>query len=488
MVKLRWMWLVIGLLCGIPVMSHAQTVATLTTEVQSDQRAAMHSSARDDIARHPNASRYQIISTIDPVARTWQGQQTLTYTNQSGVTLDKLYFRLFPNLPDLGGDLTITAASVAGVIVPVQYEANRYLARLDLATPLASGSQITTILDFVTTVPDNVGQSLYGAFNHDSQNLALASAYPMLANNPAGIWEIEIPDTKGDLVNSPVAVYDVTITAPLGYSIVTTGTATSSTRTATDQQIHVVSGLQRDFMVVATTLARVSTTVDGTTINVYYPNGNLRGGHLALKFARQAVHLYNGMFGQYPYNELDMVAVDAGTFYGVEYPGLLLFEQRLFNKAWFFESIVAHEVAHQWFYNVIGNDVQTHAWVDESFATYAQVLYREKIWGASAATIERTGFVNQYAKLQARNSDGPIEQHMREFTLYSYNVLAYAKAALYLDAVRAQVGPEVFAQAMRDYYAAHRYKVVDGTAFVGAVQSACNCDIQPLYNQWVLGQ
>ena len=482
------MWLVIGLLCGIPVMSHAQTVATLTTEVQSDQRAAMHSSARDDIARHPNASRYQIISTIDPVARTWQGQQTLTYTNQSGVPLDKLYFRLFANLPDLGGDLTITAASVAGVSVPVQYEANRYLARLDLATPLASGSQITTTLDFVTTVPDNVGQTLYGAFNHDSQNIALASAYPMLANNLGGGWEIDVPDTKGDLVNSPVALYDVTITAPLEYSIVTTGTATSSTRTASNQQIHVVSGLQRDFMVVATTLAHVSTTVDGTTLNVYYPNGNVRGGYLALKFARQAVHLYNGLFGQYPYNELDMVAVDAGTFYGVEYPGLLLFDQRLFTKAWFFESIVAHEIAHQWFYNVIGNDVQTHAWVDESFATYAQVLYREKIWGASAATIERTGFVNQYAKLQTRNSDGPIDQHMHEFTLYSYNVLAYAKAALYLDAVRAQVGPDVFAQAIRDYYTAHRYEVVDGTAFVGAVQSACNCDIQPLYNHWVLGQ
>lgn len=482
------MWLVIGLLFGIPPMSHAQTVATPTTEVQSDQRAAMHSNARDDIASHPVASRYHIVSTVDPVARTWQGQQTLTYTNQSGVTLNQFYFRLFANLPDLGGDLTITAASVAGVSVPVQYESNRYLARLDLPTPLAAGAQITTTLDFVTTVPDNVGQRLYGAFNHDSQNLALASAYPLLANNPGGLWEIDVPDTKGDLVNSPVAVYDVTITAPLGYSIVTTGTATSSTRTTTDQQIHVVSGLQRDFMVVVTTLAHVSTTIDGTTLNVYYPTGNIRGGYLALKFARQAVHLYNDLFGQYPYNELDMVAVDAGTFYGVEYPGLLLFDQRLFNKAWFFESIVAHEVAHQWFYNVIGNDVQTHAWVDESFATYAQVLYREKIWGASAANIERDGFVAQYTKLQARHSDGAIDQHMRTFTLYSYNVLAYAKAALYLDAIRAQVGSDVFAQAMHDYYSAHRYDIVDGTAFVDSVQSACTCDIQPLYTHWILGQ
>jgi len=488
MVKLRGMWLMIGLLLSIPAMSRAQTVATPTTETQSDQRAAMHRSTRDDIASHPNVSRYQIVSTIDPRARTWQGQQTLTYTNQSGVALDKLYFRLFPNLPDLGGDLTITAATVAGVNVPVQYESNRYVARLDLPTPLPSGDQITTTLEFITTTPDNVGQTLYGAFNHDNQNLALASAYPLLANNPGGVWEIETPDTKGDLVTSPVALYDVTITAPLGYSIVTTGTTTSRTQSATNQQIHVVSGLQRDFMVVATTLAHVSTAVDGITLNLYYPNDNLRGGQLALKFASQAVHLYNGMFGQYPYNELDMVAVDAGTFFGVEYPGLLLFEQRLFNKSWFFESIVAHEIAHQWFYNVVGNDVQRHAWVDESFATYAQVLYREKIWGATAATVERNGLVAQYAKLQARHGDGAIDQHMRAFTLYSYNVLAYAKGALYLDAVRNQVGTDVFAQAVHDYFAAHRYEIVDGTAFVGAVQAACNCDIQPLYSQWVLGQ
>lgn len=488
MAKSTWVWLIISVLNIMPIISHAQTIAPNATNIHADQRAAMHSSARNDIASHATVPHYQIISTIDPLARTWQGQQTLTYTNQSGGTLAKLYFRLFANLPDFGGDLTITAASVAGVSVPVYYEAQRYLARLDLPTPLLANTQISVTLDFVTTVPANVGQSLYGAFNHDSQNLALASAYPLLANHIGGAWEIDIPDTKGDLVNSPVALYDVTITAPLGYSVVTTGTATSTTRTATNQQVRVVSGLQRDFVVVLTTLAHISTTTNGITLNVYYPNGNIRGGQLALKFARQAVLLFNDTFGQYPYNELDMVAVDAGTFYGVEYPGLLLFEQRLFSKAWFFESIVAHEVAHQWFYNVVGNDVQTQAWVDEGFATYAQVLYREKIWGAPAATIERNALVAQYTRFQARQSDAAIEQHMRAFTLYSYNVLAYAKAALYLDAVRAQVGPDVFAQAMRDYYATHRYTVVDGTAFVGAVQSACGCDIQPLYNQWVLGQ
>jgi hypothetical protein len=160
----------------------------------------MHESTVGDIDTYRDVPFYQISGTIDPKGLTWQANQTVTFVNRSGAALDRLYFRLYPNLADMGGDLTITAASVAGVSVPVQYEANRYLARLDLATPLPAGAQITTTLDFVTTVPDNVGQTLYGAFNHDSQNIALASAYPMLANNLGGGWEIEIPDTKGDLV------------------------------------------------------------------------------------------------------------------------------------------------------------------------------------------------------------------------------------------------------------------------------------------------
>lgn len=472
-------------LIGAPLHGQAQEG---DTPVQHDQRAAMHTSTHDDINQYGNVPQYTLTGVISTDTQTLTATQNLLYVNKSTRELNELYFRLFPNLADMGGVMVIRDARVGDQAVSYTMEANNYLVRVALPTPLTPGSTVNVALDFVTTMPVNKGRELYGAMNDDGSTLSLASAYPIIATIVNDTWEIELPDTKGDLVNSPVALYDVTLTAPSNYSIVTTGTTTSIARTGNTQQVHVVSGLQRDFMLVATTLPRVSTTVDGTQINVYYPTGNIRGGRLALKFARQAVQLFNTKFGQYPYNELDIVAVDAGTFYGVEYPGLTLIERRLFAKSWFLESIIAHEIAHQWFYAVVGNDVQQHGWVDESLATYAQVIYREALWGRPAALLEADDWIVRYERLKTRNADGPIDRHMREFTLYSYNVLAYDKAALYVAAIRTQVGDAAFFRALQQYYRDNRYGYVDGTALVRAVEQTCSCDIHPLYNQWVLAQ
>lgn len=453
-----------------------------------DQRAAMHTSAQADVEQYPTAPRYTITGEIVPQTRTWRATQTLFYVNTNPVAHTQLYFRLFPNLADMGGSVIIDAARINDQAVPFTMEAGNYLVRIDLATPLQVGESLVVSLDFATTMPYNKGRELYGAMNDDGATLSLASAYPILAHFANGRWETELPDTKGDMVNSPVAFYDVTIRAPSNYQIVTTGTATQIIRQGGTQAVRVVSGLQRDFTLLATTLPRISGNVDGTVINVYYPVGNMRSGRAALKFARQAMHLFNSRFGQYPYNEFDLVAVDAGTFYGVEYPGLTLIQRDLFSTSWLLERIIAHEIAHQWFYNVVGNDVQQHAWVDESLATYAQVIYREAIWGRPAAKIEGDEWVVRYERLKARNADGPIARHMRDFTLYTYNVLAYDKAALYMAALRTQIGDEAFFAALQHYYRDNRYRIVDDTAFTAAVQQHCACDIQPLYTKWVLGQ
>jgi hypothetical protein len=476
------------LLWFLLVLPQQGTAQEQETPMQHDQRAAMHNSTRSDIEHYGDVPRYQITGVITPQTQTLQATQKLFYVNKSTDPLDRLYFRLFPNLDDMGGAVVITAARINEQAVPFTSEAGEYLVRIDLAEPLASGATIVVALDFATTMPYNKGQQWYGAMNDDGASLSLASAYPIIANYANGRWETEIPDTKGDMVNSPVALYDVTLTAPSNYSIVTTGTTTQIIKNGNTQTIHVVSGLQRDFTLVATTLPRVSGSIDGTRINVYYPTGNIRGGRLALKFARQAIQLFNVKFGQYPYNELDIVAVDAGTFYGVEYPGLTLIRRDLFATSWLLESIIAHEIAHQWFYNVIGNDVQQHAWVDESLATYAQVIYREAVWGQPAAKIEGDDWVVRYERLKTRNADGPIARHMRDFTLYTYNVLAYDKAALYLAALRAQIGDDAFFAALQRYYHDNRYAYVDSSALTNAIQQTCNCDIQPLYASWVLAR
>jgi aminopeptidase N len=473
----------------IPTFVHAQAPNSFKIgDPAADQQLAMHTSARGDIAKNPDVPLYRIVGTIDPAKRTWQATQTLTFRNKSGATLTKLYFRLFPNLPDIGGNLTVSSATVNGKTVVVRSEANRYLARLDLATPIANGTQVTVVLKFITTAPNNGGTSLYGTLNQDGQTLSLTSAYPHLANNTNGVWDTTVPNTKGDLVTSTAAYYDVTVTAPTTHTIVSTGTNTTSSKVGTSQTVRMVSGLQRDFALAATKLASINATVDGTKINAYYPIGNLKGGQAALKYASQSLHFYNITYGQYPYNELDLVTVNAGTFEGIEFPGFILFEQRRYNTSADFESLVIHEVAHQWFYNVIGNDVQNHAWVDEGLATYSQVLYHAALRGAAAGTKEKNIFVADYNDLKAQKGDGAIDRPISTMSDYSYGVLTYSKAALYFDAIRTKIGAVKFTAAIRNYYTTNRYGLVDGMAFVRAAQTSCGCDLLPLYNQWVLAK
>jgi len=320
------------------------------TGTVTDQQAAMHTSARSDVTRHATVPRYQIVGTVDPSKRTWQGTQTLIFTNQTGAALRTIYFRLYANLPDIGASITLSNASINGNKTSVKYEANRFLARLDVSTPIAANASVTAVVNFTTTAANNGGTDVYGTLNSDGQTVALAMAYPLLAINTNGTWDTTVPDTTGDIITSAVAFYDVTVTAPRTYAVVGTGTALSTSTSGTNQTVRIVSGLQRDFALAVSELSSVNATVDGTKISVYYPHGNRTGGQVTLTYASQALRTFNGLYGQYPYNELDIVTVDAGSFEGIELPGFVLIEQAFFNESADYESLIVHEVAHQWFY------------------------------------------------------------------------------------------------------------------------------------------
>jgi len=461
---------------------------TTTTDPRDDQRLAMHESTVGDIDTYRDVPFYQISGTINPKGLTWQAHQTVTFINRSGAALDRLYFRLYPNLADMGGDLTISAARVNDTAVTVQYESDNYIARIDVPAPIAIDATTTVTLDFVTTVPKKGGKDLFGTLYFDKHIISLPSAYPLLANIQAGVWDLAIPDSNGDLVTSPVAMYDVTTTIPNNYTLVSTGTATATTKTDATQTIRVVSGLQRDFMLSATTNPHVSAVVDGTTISMYYPNDDIDGANLALGYASTALHVFNTTIGQYPFNELDMVTSNSGSFEGIEYPGIVMYSQDYFNTQPDFEDLVVHEVGHQWFYNVIGNDVQQRAWVDESMTTYTQVLYADAVHGSEAGRKQIQMFSTDYDQIRDSSDDIKLDSPIDALGEDTYSLIAYYKGALYIDAVREQIGDQAFAQAIKTYYANNRYAIIDGTAFLAAAQSACNCDIQPLYNQWVLGQ
>ena len=118
-------------------------------------------------------------------------------------------------------------------------------------------------------------------------------------------------------------------------------------------------------------------------MNSYFLPGDEEGGRKALDWAAQALTIYQKEFGAYPYRELDIVET-ATTAGGIEYPGLVAVASRLYsdpNRQAFFESATAHEVAHQWWYNVVGNDQVNHPWLDEALTQYATYRYFQGAYG-----------------------------------------------------------------------------------------------------------
>src|SRR5262245_8445273 len=108
-----------------------------------------------DLGRAGEWNRYTISAAIDQQARTIAGRERVEYTNRDSVTLDRLYFHLYPNLRDFAGSLTVSALTVDGQPRPVAYERQHYLLRVGLPQPLAPGAATTVTFDFRTAAPEN---------------------------------------------------------------------------------------------------------------------------------------------------------------------------------------------------------------------------------------------------------------------------------------------------------------------------------------------
>ncbi len=105
----------------------------------------------------------------------------------------------------------------------------------------------------------------------------------------------------------------------------------------------------------------------------------MKPGVAAVEVAAGALEVYNQQFGAYPYKELDVVEGPMRNALGVEYPGIVMIGASLYNapEKPEFEVTVAHEVAHQWWYNVVGNNVFDEPWLDEALTTYSSSLFYE---------------------------------------------------------------------------------------------------------------
>lgn len=205
-----------------------------------------------------------------------------------------------------------------------------------------------------------------------------------------------------------------------------------------------VSGPAREFaLVLGEKLNRLSTTIQDTRINSYYLTGNEDSGRLALYMAGASLENFNQAFGQYPFAELDVVEVSMGYAAGIEFPDLVLLGEFIYQsetQSWF-RTVVAREVAHQRWYNLVGTDVIDKPWLDEVMTKYYSIIYFEEAFGETAYQEMRGYFQKSYQRAVDGGNDHPVPESLGYFESTAaiksaYCPIVYSKGALFFDAGR----------------------------------------------------
>ena len=211
-------------------------------------------------------------------------------------------------------------------------------------------------------------------------------------------------------------------------------------------------------------------TTHGVLVSVYTPPGQSQNGSFALETAARALDVYDDFFGvPYPLPKLDMVAIPEFAAGAMENWGLvtyrqvdLLIDAHKASKAQQqrVAIVVTHELAHQWFGNLVTMQWWDDLWLNEGFASWAEnwnanVLYPEyRLWDQFT-----TDHLSSALKLDALQSSHPIQvpiAHAEEVEQV-FDAISYCKGGSVVRMIQAVLGMQNFQKGLANYMQKHAY-------------------------------
>ncbi len=452
-------------------------------------RAGLIEAEQEALDRLPGASVYHIEFQISDDFLLLEGREEVRYTNQEDVPLNEIYFRLFPNTA--GGKATVSAIQVDGQDVKPVYEFADSALRVPLPKALSPGGQTVIQMDFEVEVAQEMAGN-YGLFGYFDGVLVLDEFYPVIPVYDDEGWNVEIPPLNGDVTYYDASFYLVRVTAPASLVVVASGIEVNSESEAGRQSLTFAAGPARDFYLAASEdYTVISETVGETTISSYaFPEWADRA-KLALQSTVKALSSFNERFGVYPYTEFDVVSTPMLAL-GMEYPGATAIALNLYDpnkevsglaSSIMLESTVAHEVAHQWFYNAVGNDQVDEPWLDEALAQYLTGLYYTDTRGEGAARDYRSSWDGRWSS--ADRADIPIGLPSAAYARKEYGPIVYGRGPIFIATLAEEMGQKPFDEFLRDYYQTHKWSIGTSDAFRQLAEQHCQCDLTVLFEEWV---
>jgi aminopeptidase N len=453
-------------------------------------RQAMLAAAADDVTQIEAPTFYYIEAYVDiggQPPRVYAIQDT-HYTNKTDVPLDVIYFRIFPSKPSYGTALTFEEVTLGGEEVELSYEAEGTAVGVVLPIPLPPGQSMDLHMEYDVTVPVENARG-YGTFNYQDGVCLLSNIYAMVAAYEDTGWNLSLAPDYGDPVYAETSFFTVELTVPRGVVVVASGsTVARQDNEGGTTTWTCISGPMRDFMVVLSDRFELSSSAVGHIwLNSYYLPGHKQAAEQVLTYARDCLRAYQQNFGPYPFAEFDVVEAPISGG-GMEYPGLVIVGTQLYaDGGEHFEFVVAHEVAHQWWYSLVGNDQVNVPWLDESLANFSTVYYYEHAYGRARADLAFQSFVeSRYQRAKDEGRDGIVYQPVEAFHPQDYGPIVYGKGAVFFYELREKLGDAVLLEVLQAYLEDRKYKLATPDDLLRVAEQISGQELDDFYEQWIL--
>jgi len=405
--------------------------------------------------------RYDIQAAFDYTNYTAEVVERVRYVNRTGARLATVAFDVVPTGYDA---FRLLGAKVNGA--PVRTILDGASLELVLPRPLAPGSAVDLQIDYQLPVPNQTNIRL----GHHNGVVYLGNWYPTLQvfDQAKGDWPRYPYVEEGDAFYSEAADYAVTldfVNAPANLTVAHSGRLVSKVG-----DHYVLSGERmREFAVTFSDLYLTSSKkVGATTILTYYLPNETAGAAYVLDTAAKAVEWGNEHLGPYPYPTLTIAEGIDPTGGGQEYSSMFILASGDYNgyKGSYFYYLVAHEIYHEWFYWLVGNDQVEYGWLDESFGCYLGYQFVKEVMGDQFdfATIWQANVIDYYDSGVKKWGYVPLDTIVYDYANDEHIFrVQYRQGAIFQEEVRSRLGDAAYYQMLREYISANRWGIASST-------------------------
>ncbi|KUG03393.1 aminopeptidase n [hydrocarbon metagenome] len=435
----------------------------------------------------PDKTRYEMEVYLDIVSNLLYGRSRVCTINTTGQVMNDLWLTVYPNAFSNPNSTPAPAQAYYKGFNPGWLELDRVMVNGQEVECYLDGVSMHIVMTF-DIIPDKdiiidmnwrirIPEIAY-RFGSKDGIFMLGNFYPVLNVYDQAGWHIAYNSKFGDPFCFHCADYRVRVNIPDAYQLVSTGSTVYRNAEDTGRTIYLIEASRaRDFcLLIIYDYQEIKSQVDNVTVKCYVPGGsNLDKTREIAAQCGEMLHYYSSRWGSYPYLEFKIALVPMQGFHGMEYTGLIFLKQELLSAQ--FDSnrgsfILAHEVAHQWWYAMVGNDQLAEPWLDEALANWSAYEYQKHAQGMSA-------------KPKSTTVISKLDQQLNEIDSNSeYYKTIYDGGEAFWAALEEELGRDTIDSVLRRYLADYKYDIATTQGLLDTIRKEARQDMDSFLDEW----